>query len=311
MTSAEEPESLEIRMNDAGPTMFGAPRWDPDGAYDVVFVGVPTDAGGLGHRSPAAAPAFLRSTSTLFPLTRDAEGVAVGWFDYVWRRDILRGVRMADAGDLPCARGRGLEPLRVLPKVYEALRETTRLLVVLGGDHSIAYFLPPALRGEGLVWLDAHEDASPKQGPLPDCANVVSYLDEVDDLRAIAQVGLRGLVPADRRPPPPKRRICRSADEVVTTLRDAGVSGAAVSVDVDVFDPGVLPAVGSAMPGGMREGDALDVLRAVRRAGLDVPVLELAEFAPISDNDVTSALFLVNFLLRAASIALEADGGPR
>ena len=294
--------SDEVQMNDAASTMFGAPRWSPDERYDVVFVGVPSDLGGLGHRSPATAPSFLRTTSQLFPLVHDGAGNAKGWFDYSTRTDLLRGVTMADAGDFPVSRASGLRALEPLASVYETLRESASLVVVIGGDHSISHFLAPALHDEGLVWMDAHEDASPKDGPYPHCANVVSYLDELDNVRAIAQYGLRGIVPADRPPVGPRRRLCGSAEEVVETLRSAAVRSAAVSIDVDVFDPSVMPAVGSAMPEGLRSHDVLRVLRSLRQANIAVPFLELAEFAPLSETDVTSALFLVNFLLRAIAV---------
>ncbi|WP_394843869.1 arginase family protein [Pendulispora brunnea] len=292
-------------MIDVAPTMFGAPRWNQDTAYDVVFVGVPTDTGGLGHRSPAAAPGFLRSTSTLFPLMNGRTGGALGWFDYTTRTTLLQGVRMADAGDFPCSRAEGIGQLSALPYVYETLRESTKLLVILGGDHSISYFLGKALDQEGIVWVDAHEDAAGKNGAFPDCANVVSHLDDEDAVQAIAQFGLRGIVPADRREPPAKRRLCASAEDVVSALRAHSVSSTAVTVDVDVFDPSLLPAVGSALPEGLRSTDVLRVVAAVRNAGIRIPVLEVAEFAPVSELDVTSGLFLVNFLLRAIALSLD------
>lgn len=293
-------------MRDATPTMFGCPRFDPEQKYDVVFVGVPSDVGGLGHRSPAAAPAFLRSTSTLFPRLMDDAGRARGWFDYETRRTLLEGVRIADAGDFPCERGLGVAGLAPLTGVYGALRDATKLLVILGGDHSIAHFMAESLEDEGIVWLDAHEDAADPHGPYPDCANVVRYIDELASVRAVAQLGLRGIVPNNRVTPPPKRRLCGDVAEAVEHLRTHGVASAAVTIDVDVFDPSSLPAVGSPMPEGLASKDVLALFPALRAAGIGTPILEIVELAPVSESDVVSALFLLNFLLRATDLVVGA-----
>ncbi len=294
-----------VSMKDAYPTMFGVPRWEPDTPYDVVFVGVPTDSGGLGHRSPASAPAFLRTAASLFPSATDDEGRSAGWFDYVEGRTLLAGLRLADAGDLACTRGGGAGQLECLSDVYATLRGTARQLVIMGGDHSIAYGLARSLRHEALVWVDAHEDARPKDGPYPDCANVVRYIDELENVPVIAQYGLRGLVPSGRAEPPKKRTLCRSVAEVVASLDAFAVRSAALTIDVDVLDPSILPAVGSPSPEGLRPSDLLDLVTGLRNAGVRVPVIELAEFAPTSEHDIASGLVLVNLLLRALSRCLE------
>jgi agmatinase len=292
-------------MRPADRPMFGAPLWSPGERYDVVFVGVPSDLGSLGGRSPALGPAVLREQSALFPAVAGADGECVGWYDYTARRTLLRGARLADAGDFGIDPGRGPEALEALPAVYEALLESTRLLVVLGGDHSITYWLARALDGDGLVWLDAHEDATRRRGPYPHCGNVVSYIDSMPNVHAIAQLGLRGLVPDTRAQPPPHRVFCATPAEVVEALRARGCSSAAVTIDVDVLDPSVMPAVAAAMPGGLHVRDLLDVLGALSGAGVRVRALEIAELAPISPADAVPALSLVNFLLRAAATCLE------
>ena len=53
-----------------------------------------------------------------------------------------------------------------------------------------------------------------------------------------------------------------------------------VSLDVDAFDPSVMPAVGTPEPGGLGWGDVLDVLRSVARERTVVG-LDLVELAPI------------------------------
>jgi agmatinase len=299
----------EVTMIDPPATLFGVPRWCPDERYDLVVVGVPSDSGGFGARTPATAPGFLRSLSQLFPARLNG-AACVGWFDYARQRTLLEGVRMADAGDFVWNRRRGFEQLAALPSVYATLRASTRLLVILGGDHSIAYWLASSLREEGLVWCDAHEDATDKDAPLPHCGNVVSYIDEMANVPLVAQYGLRGLVPAPRRPPPPTRTLCARPSEVVRALAARKLTRTAVSIDVDVLDPSIMPAVGSPMPGGLAVADLEALLTTLREGGVAVPILELVEFAPVSDGDASAALLLVNFLLNAAAICLDGRTTP-
>lgn len=302
-------EPIEVTMTDPPQTYFGVPRWEPDQPYDVVVVGVPSDVGGLGHRTPAAGPGFLRATSGLFPMRLDRQERPTGWYDYVAGRAILEGVRIADAGDFPCPRWAGPEQRAALPSVYETLRDSARLLLILSGDHSVAHALGQVIRAdEGLVWMDAHEDASGQVSAHPHCANVINFLDRMDRVGPISQVGLRGLVTNVRRAPAPKRRLCRTVEEVLAHQKEHGREKAIVSVDVDVLDPTIMPAVGSPMPGGWSYEQLLGALSALRAGGLQIPILEFAEFAPASDQDTSCALALNNAILRALEICLSPAG---
>jgi len=295
-------DAAEVRMDASGPSMFGAPRWEPGGSYDVVFVGVPCDMGGLGYRSPASAPGFLRMTSNLFPMVNGDSG-CVGWYDYSTGKTLLEGIRFADAGDLVLHREDGSAQLERLPAVYRTLRANCQQLVVLGGDHSISYYLSQVLGREAIIWLDAHEDAGQRLGPHPNCSNVVSYIEQLPHIPAIAHFGTRGIVPADRNPVSKHRTLCRSVKEVLQVLEESNIQAVALSMDVDVLDPSVLPAVGSAMPGGLAPGDLLDLVQEIALRGIDISVMELTEFAPISEHDVTSGLVLINYLLRAIDLS--------
>jgi agmatinase len=298
-------EEVEVTMVDPPRTMFGVPRWEPQTKYDVVFVGVPTDSGGFGNRTPAAGPGMLRGVSHLFPFRTESDGAPAGWIDFNSRRTILKGIRMADAGDFPWQRRRGAEQFDALPAVYETLRHSARLVVILGGDHSNALSLGKTMHDEGLVWVDAHDDASGPSGAYPHCGNVTSYLEKLPNLPLITQYGVRGLVPATRSPAPQHRVLCAEPQEIVDEFRARGLSRAVVSIDVDVLDPSIMPAVGSMMPGGLQVQDLERLLRELRCGGLDISVLDIAEFAPTSEADTHATLLLTNFFLRAVAICLE------
>lgn len=298
--------SGSLQMRAAGPRMFGCPQWNPEREYDVVFVGVPTDVGGLGHRSPSAAPHYLRSTSGVLPY-RNGEG----WFDLGTDNWLLQGVSMADAGDVVCDRTDGIRALEGLSGGIQTLRDSCKLLVVLGGDHSVSYFTARTLSGETIVWIDAHDDATPKGGDYPDCSNVVTYIADLDEVESIVQWGLRGIntVPNARH----KREVVVGAPEGVgAKLAKSEVERAMVSIDVDVIDPCYLPAVGSAMPGGAHPDDVVRVFESLADAGVGVSILELMEFAPNSDADTTQSLLLLNMLLKSiAQCARTFEGVPK
>ncbi|WNG18809.1 arginase family protein [Cystobacter fuscus] len=294
----------DLVMRAPGRTIFGVPLWAPEQPCDVVFVGVPADMGMLGIRSTQGGPGALRDASIVFPEVRDDANRPVGWYDYPQRRVLLAGRQLRDAGDFPYDRRQGPEQLESLPDLYAALRESSRLLVILGGDHSLSYWMGRSLSGEGVVWVDGHEDAGRVQGEVPHHANVVSYVERLDTVGCVVQYGLRGLIPALRRDPPPQRTLCERPEEVVAALRRYGITEVALSIDVDVLDPSVMPSVSSPLPEGLGFADLLTLVSTLTRGGISIRVLELMEFAPVGEADRLPALALVKFLVRVVDACL-------
>jgi agmatinase len=169
-----------------------------------------------------------------------------------------------------------------------------RFLVGLGGEHSVSAPLVRAVRTRhpelGVLQLDAHADLRESfEGSPHNHACVMHRV--LDEGIPLAQVGVRSLT-GEERALIGARSICtvyapEAVDAPVASWMGRVLAALPeevyVTVDLDVFDPAVMPATGTPEPGGLDWYRVLAVLREVARhrriVGFDV-----VELAPIAGN---------------------------
>jgi len=72
------------------------------------------------------------------------------------------------------------------------------------------------------------------------------------------------------------------------TLKDRRVY---LTIDLDVFDPGIMPGTGTPEPGGIAFPDAMLIFKALADAGADIVGADIVELAPHYDHSgISSAL---------------------
>ncbi len=162
-----------------------------------------------------------------------------------------------------------------------------RFPVLLGGEHSVTTGAVAALLREypdlHVVQIDAHLDLRDAYEGTP--LSHAAVMRRLDDLAIpFIQVGIRSfsqeewlLVQERGWQPFFMRRIKAEADWVAKVC--AGINGPVyLTVDVDGFDPAIMPATGTPEPDGMSWAMATDLIRALvrekRLVGMDV--VELA-----------------------------------
>jgi len=160
--------------------------------------------------------------------------------------------------------------------------------LVLGGEHSISYGVVKALAesysGLGVLQLDAHADLRESyQGTKYSHACVMR---RVREICPAVQVGIRSLSREEAKTAEDKgwpllfaRDIVGKDDwqeEVLSRLPQRVY----ITIDLDVFDPGIMPAVGTPEPGGLGWYEVLGLLRRVT-ADFQVVGVDLVELAPI------------------------------
>ncbi len=322
---------------------FGAPPLAPGelrpGAADVLVVGVPCEAGALGRRGPARAPASLREASREVFLYREdpVTGEPLGAIDLERREPVLAGIRFRDLGDLSVP-GEA-DPGRVAGAVREVVARVARagaLPVVLGGDHSVSAGVVAGLGAAGdlgVLVLDAHLDTAPRPDVPLTHATWIPVARREGAVRRLVHVGARGW-----HPPPAafRERLAAgipAAEALAATLADAGIDrmvpsaelvdrgGEAVlpalagvprwhvSLDVDVLDAAAVPTTPLPVPLGPQPRELALLLEGLGRrvplAGIDV-----VEYAP-RGADPAAARTTMALVVRLLAAAFPRGGRGR
>jgi agmatinase len=156
-----------------------------------------------------------------------------------------------------------------------------KLIVTLGGDHSVSIGVMKAYAGHykdlSILHLDAHADSRESYEGTPyNHACVIARARE--STNNIVSVGIRSM-DASERPGIDRKKmffahdIHNSDKWIRKTVREL-TDTVYITIDVDVFDPGIMPSTGTPEPGGLGWYQVMQLLRSVSRSkrivGFDV-----------------------------------------
>lgn len=188
-------------------------------------------------------------------------------------------------------------------KITEHLSEG-RFPVTIGGEHSVSIGAFKAFReiyeGLSILHLDAHSDRRDVyEGDKFNHACVIARAEE-ENLKVVS-VGIRSLDISEKRILEDEnvffaeemRKDTDWIQEAVSKL-DENVY---VTIDLDVFDPSVIPSTGTPEPGGLLWYDVLDLLKAVC-AQKKVRGFDVVELKPDCNrhSEFTAAKLIYKFL---------------
>ena len=299
-------------------TMFNAPVCADLGTLtaQVAFLGVPFDQGTIARPGARFGPNALRDAEVynyygyLGGLAAEREPAA-GYYDIDAGATLLRGVTMADCGNVNVVpSGVELSFDRVTRAVRQMLGRDA-LPVLLGGDHAITYPAVSAFDGVSaldVLHFDAHMDyVHDYQGVLLTHGSPIRRCAELPFVRSITSIGVR----VARREP--YEDALRRGNRVITAdrFRQLGPRESAaqvpstgalyVTVDVDVLDPTVAPGTGAPVAGGLTYLELREALRAIPSRGRVVgfDVVEVAPPYDVAGNTAGVAAKLVLDLVTA------------
>ena len=306
----------DVAPLDARPrTMFRAPRCaDIDQLNaDVAFIGMPFDQGTLGRPGARYGPDALRdapraySYSDPFGQGRNAEG----FFDADAGDELLRGVTMADCGNVSVTPSDVLHNFERLAGVVSRVAERGAMPVILGGDHAITF---PVVAGLSrfapldIVHFDAHLDYSHHyHGATLSHGSPIRRCSELAHVGSITSVGIRSV----RRAPYEDAIAHGNAIITARQFREQGPEAVAESIpvgsnlyvtfDVDVLDPTQAPGTGTPEVGGLFYEECRRCLTVlVNRSNLVAfDVVEVAPPYDVSDLTVQVAARLITDILAA------------
>ena len=184
--------------------------------------------------------------------------------------------------------------LKQLRGAYADAADSGKFIIMLGGEHSLSG--PPILewaarlkklsRRLSVLQLDAHGDLRDSYEGTP--FSHASVMRRIAPQADLVQVGIRALAVEEQR------FLKRSRDTITTIFAEELEQGDAwmdralgalgddvyVTVDVDFFDPSLVPATGTPEPGGGTWYQAMRLLRRVF-AERNVIAADVVELAPI------------------------------
>ncbi|OGC06608.1 agmatinase [candidate division WOR-1 bacterium RIFCSPLOWO2_02_FULL_46_20] len=187
-----------------------------------------------------------------------------------------------------------LQPVAVkrLESRIAALLRDEKIPVILGGEHSLTTLgLKPIKKfynNISVLQLDAHADLRDSyQGRKDSHACVMRRVLEICPAVQVGQRSISGEEWKFAKKTGQFRKIhwagkLRALPEIVRQLS----SNVYISIDVDVFDPGIVPAVGTPEPGGLSWYEVLEILKKVCSAK-NVVGFDVVELSPRRDDLVS------------------------
>jgi len=183
------------------------------------------------------------------------------------------------------------EVVKEIRRVAAELVARGKFPVVLGGEHSIT---PPVVAavaekhpGISVLQLDAHADL--RESFMGTRHNHACAMRRVLEFARCTQVGIRSLSTeeAEAAPTLPTEIFydynMRQHDDWIERIVDSLSESVYITIDVDGFDPAIMPATGTPEPGGLTWYEALTLLRRViesrRVVGFDI-----VELSPMPGN---------------------------
>ncbi|MFC1666451.1 agmatinase [Candidatus Omnitrophota bacterium] len=198
------------------------------------------------------------------------------------------------------------EMISVVEKKVSDVFAQNKFPVMLGGEHSITIGAIGAAKKQhknlSILYFDAHGDLRDSYaGSKYNHACVARRLIEMAD---VVEAGVRSLSKEEKEILPGKNiKIISMLDMLSSpdwfnTVRDSLSDNIYISVDLDVFDPSIMPSVGAPEPGGMLW---YEFLKAIRNIITDKTVVgfDVVELCPIKDivtPDFTAARLIYKML---------------
>jgi|GEM_PF-49804 len=297
--------------------LAGLPAFDATKPAAFTFLGIAWDASTTGRPGARFGPSEVRQAASSLEHQLDPIAhIPLGFADMSAGKVLLRGIQVADAGDVYLAPG---EPMEVafdrVTRVASELWRSGTIPLFIGGDHAITYALLRAFAQRQqpvqVLHIDAHTDLGDAlPGQRLHHGNVFEMvLRDFDDVEALVQVGLRGLYgasviehPIDVEQFGMDRFRQEGIDGVLNALDES--LPVYVSFDIDGLDPAFAPSTGTPVPGGLFVHEVKALLREVGRR-FDVIGADLVEVAGPEEALDPTAYVALEALLTLADATVE------
>ena len=258
---------------------------------EIHILPVPYDATSSWMRGAEKGPAALLDAS------RNLE-----FYDIITRSDIRdRGIYTLEPVDTDDDPGRMVDAVR---KRVDSMLESGRFPVIIGGNHTVSIGAMQAFASRydklTILQLDAHSDLRPHYLGSP--YSHASVMARARDLAPLVQVGIRSMCSEELEYADHNRIFYAHQLYEDPSLYEEAVElitgNLYVTIDLDVFDPSVMPSTGTPEPGGLSWYDVTSFLAqvAARRKIVGFDIVELSPNPANRAPDFMAAKLLYHFL---------------
>jgi len=267
----------------------------PPEESDITVIGFPFDGTVTGRAGARFGPQGIRSAT-------------YGIEDYSPYQDRdISDIRLSDYGDIELPFGDTEACLRSIGEEYRTAMDAGGKCLALGGEHLITWPLIEAVHeryGDDLfvMQFDAHADLRDDYlGVKFSHATVMKWITERIGLVNSAAVGIRSGTRDEwnilrSHPNLFGGALGKSLDEIpgwiTRTLKNRKVY---ITVDLDVFDPGIMPGTGTPEPGGISFRDFMEIVCAL--SDTEIVGADIVELSPDYDHSGVSQ-YLAGVVLR-------------
>ncbi|PWB65833.1 MAG: agmatinase [Deltaproteobacteria bacterium] len=265
--------------------------------YSVSFGGITDKYSSWKNSAFAVIPFPIDMTTTYMAGTRNGPRAILDASSHMELFDEENKIEPYRSGifvstEVPLATTGPIPMLKQVERRFRSVIKAGKFPVLLGGEHSGTCGAVAALRkkyGElTVLQFDAHADMRDSYLGTPwNHACVGRRI--VDSGAKLVQVGIRSMSEEEDRFLKKSESVKTFyASEVRDNLADvtkgivSSLSGNVyITFDLDVFDPGIMPSVGTPEPGGMSWFEAIDILRDVMLSNCNIVGFDIMELAPI------------------------------
>ena len=189
-------------------------------------------------------------------------------------------------------------PQKVFERVYQKTQKlltSNKFLTFFGGEHSISIGIIKAFYEKydslTVLQLDAHADLRPSYMNSP--YNHACALHDASKKTNLVQVGIRSMDASEKKYMKLSNVFFAEKMYGNNTWMDESIAKMTnevyITLDLDVFDPSILPATGTPEPGGLLWNDMLTYLNKIFKTK-NVVGFDIVELAPIKEQPASNFL---------------------
>ena len=280
-----------------------------------IFAGVPAPYFDFDRAKVVILPVPYDSTTEWRSGTRDGPQAIIDASRYLEIYDLELDQETYKVGihTLPEVEALMSGPENMIQRVYEitgGLVKKGKLVVMLGGEHSLSFAAVRAFKEAfprlSVLQFDAHADLRDEY--LGTKYGQACIMRRVSELCPIVQVGIRSLCREEKQFLEENKMIpfymstMRVDEDLVKHIVTSLSEDVYVTIDVDVFDPSIMPAVGTPEPGGMQWQQVLDILKSLAHYK-HIVGFDLMEFCP-REGPISCAFMLAKLVYKFIGYAM-------